>query len=118
MKFLNSKAAMIGVGVLAGGVVLYFVGKKLFSVAGDAAAAVGNAVNPVSHDNLANRAVGAVGSALSGDDEWTLGGWLFDVTHGGAYDPNAPTTRTPTLAPAPTRKELVTDNFYERGALQ
>jgi hypothetical protein len=34
--------------------------------------------NAVYHD-----AIGGVGRTLSGDKEWTLGGWIFDVTHPG-----------------------------------
>lgn len=43
-------------------------------------------LNPASSDNLANRAVEAVGQGITGDPHWTLGGAVYDATH----DPVAP----------------------------
>lgn len=37
--------------------------------------------NPASDQNLIYRGVNGVGSAVSGDSNFTLGGWLYDVTH-------------------------------------
>lgn len=91
MKFLNSKAAMIGVGVLVGGVVLYFIGKKLLGGAGKTAKDVANAVNPLNHDNVFSRAVNAVGDALDNsndDNSFSLGSWVYDWFNP-TYDPNA-----------------------------
>ena len=93
-KILDSKAAMVGVGVLALGVVVYLIGRQLKGAAGAAAAAVGQAINPGSDKNLAYRAVTAVGAAASQDEGWTLGGWLYDVTHP-AYDPNKGFSQAP-----------------------
>lgn len=42
--------------------------------------AIISAVNPVDPNNMANRAVTNVVSAVTGRDE-TLGGWLYDFTH-------------------------------------
>lgn len=39
------------------------------------------AINPADSDNLINRAVTAAGRSVSGDSSWTLGGWIYDVTH-------------------------------------
>ncbi len=45
------------------------------------------AVNPADDRNLANRAVNAIGEGISGQDGWTLGGWLYDVLHPYEDDP-------------------------------
>lgn len=98
-NILNTKAAAYGAVVLVGGLILYFVAKKIAGAAGDAAAAVGQAVDPTSDKNLAYRGVNAVGGALTGDDSFSLGGWFYDLTHD-EYDPNAkPTAATPGFAP-------------------
>jgi hypothetical protein len=39
----------------------------------------GAAINPVNPENIFYRATNAVGSALSGDEHFTLGGALYDV---------------------------------------
>lgn len=39
------------------------------------------AVNPASSDNLVNRGVTSIGSTLTGDNGFTVGGWLYDITH-------------------------------------
>lgn len=39
-------------------------------------------VNPASSGNAVNRAVSAAGQAITGNSSWTLGGWLYDLTHG------------------------------------
>ena len=49
--------------------------------AGEAVAAVGNAVNPVNPENVFNQGVLSVGQALTGDKSWTLGGWIYEITH-------------------------------------
>jgi len=63
-----------------GGVALVFVllaenrVKKAVEAAGDA-------VNPVDKDNIFHSGVNAVGAAVSGKEGWSLGGWVYDVTH-------------------------------------
>lgn len=42
---------------------------------------IGRWLNPASRENVAYQGVNAVGSELSGDDSWTLGGWFYDLTH-------------------------------------
>ncbi len=41
-----------------------------------AAKAVGEAVNPVSQDNIFNQGFEAVGEAVTGQKDWSLGVWL------------------------------------------
>lgn len=91
-------AGPIGIGLavlLVGGVVYYF-GKKEIA---KGAAAAGNAVNPVSDQNVFYKGVNAVGTVLSGDPEFTLGGWVYDVLHPTASGqpttpPNSTSTQT------------------------
>lgn len=40
-----------------------------------------NQIKPTSDQNLINQGVNAVGAAVSGSKSWTLGGWIYDVTH-------------------------------------
>lgn len=66
------QAAFLGVVVL---------GFYLIHKAGNAAKAVGTAINPADSENLVNKGVSAVGKAVSGNEGWSLGGWIYDVTH-------------------------------------
>ena len=72
--------------LLIGAVLL--VGLYVAHKASAAAQAAANAVNPLNHDNIFAGAVNGAGAAVSGDPNWSLGGWLYDVTHP-TYDPNA-----------------------------
>ena len=75
---------------------LYFAFRKVSNVAGgvydsvtEIAGDVVEAVNPADPDNLVNRGVTAIGSAVvsptgpgrNADGSWTLGGSLYDITH-------------------------------------
>ena len=68
-----STAIKIGIGI-AVGAGLYFFGRKIIQN-------VPAALNPASDKNLAYTGVNAVGQTVSGDDSWTLGGWIYDITH-------------------------------------
>lgn len=86
-EILDTKAAAyVGVAIV-GVVVAWWLLRK----AGNAASAVAEAVNPVSDKNIAYRTVNQVGTAITGDSEFSLGSWFYDLTHP-AYDPNAPAT--------------------------
>lgn len=97
MTFLNTKAGMVAVGVIAAGVVVYFFARRTSSAAGDAAGAVGRAVNPTHPDNIFSRAVDQIGDVFdnaSDDNSFSLGAWLHGLINPEFenYDPNAPTT--------------------------
>ena len=73
---------------LAGVAVLGLVAWKAYGAAGDAAAAVGEkvsaaaqAVNPLNPDNVFASSVNSVGETITGQSDWSLGGWLYDTTH-------------------------------------
>lgn len=64
-KYLVMAAAVVG---------LYLFAKREATAA---AKAVGEAVNPVSQDNIFNRGANAVGGAVTGRD-WSVGSQLYD----------------------------------------
>lgn len=68
------------VGLLVGVPLLAFIGYKL-SGAKEVLGAVVDKVNPASDKNLAYQGVNGIGSALTGDSDFTLGGWAYDSTH-------------------------------------
>jgi hypothetical protein len=70
-------AVLIGVGAVAI-IALYYLGKREVTAA---VGTVADAINPVNDNNIFSSGVDAVGAKLSGDENWTLGGWIFDVTH-------------------------------------
>lgn len=39
--------------------------------------------NPASPNNVVNSTVNSVGAAVTGDQYFTLGGWIYDMTHPG-----------------------------------
>jgi hypothetical protein len=76
-KAIAKPAGLVVGGVLAVGLLWWLFGNKLKG----AAAAVGTAINPTSDQNLAYKGVTAVGAAISGRDSWSLGSWIYDLTH-------------------------------------
>lgn len=72
----NKQAAGLAVIVVVG---VYFVQKK----ASDGADKLFTEwLNPTSDKNVIyNGIIGGTGRALSGDDSWSLGTWLYDITH-------------------------------------
>lgn len=40
-----------------------------------------NAVKPTSADNIAYSTTNKIGTALTGDKNFTFGGWIYDITH-------------------------------------
>jgi hypothetical protein len=85
-NLLDSKAAQYAVFGVVGLLAAWFVYRKLGDVL--------NAVNPLNRDNVIARGVNDIGGAITNDENFTLGGWIYDVTHP-TYDPNAPTPKAP-----------------------
>lgn len=50
--------------------------------------AISTTLNPASDQNAAYKGVNAIGSTLTGDQDFSLGSYLYDLTHSD-YDPNA-----------------------------
>lgn len=94
----NVKAVGLGVGLLA----LGYVGYKAYKDGPQAIADAANAINPTNPDNIFATGVNSVGGAIvsepdgagkNADGSWTLGGWVYDVTHPGwADDATKPVT--------------------------
>ena len=87
MTKLNSDVTkLIGVGV-AVGVTVWVITRGLGQAADsivEGAKATGNFVNPASTGNFISRGINAVGDVLddgSDDDSFSLGGFIFDLTH-------------------------------------
>jgi hypothetical protein len=47
-------------------------------------------LDPTDPNNLFYDGVNSVGSSVTGNDDFSLGSWLYDVIHGDDYDPNDP----------------------------
>lgn len=87
-------AILATVGAVAAVYLATRTARAAVDMAGDAAAVVGNAINPLNNDNIFYSGVNAVGGAIvdkdngpgrNADGSWTLGGWLFDITHPNAF---------------------------------
>jgi hypothetical protein len=76
-KILNSKVAVAGVVVIAVGGGLFYAQRKAAQTVDD----IGQAINPVNQDNIFASGVNAVGAKLSGNKYWSLGSWIYDITH-------------------------------------
>ncbi|WP_086931455.1 hypothetical protein [Agarilytica rhodophyticola] len=86
MKLLTKehRSLLITVGVIGAGI-LYIGGRGAGAVARSAAAA-GNAVNPTNRHNIFAEGVNSIGDILNDgvdDDDFSLGAWIFDITHPG-----------------------------------
>lgn len=52
------------------------IGNKAASAAGY----VADKVNPIKQENVVNSVIESTGQAISTNKDWTLGGWLYDLT--------------------------------------
>ena len=76
-QFLNTKAGMV---VAAGATVLvlaYFAEKKVRAVSND----VIDAIDPTDPNNIFASGVDNVGASLTGNKNFKLGAWIYDVFH-------------------------------------
>lgn len=111
---------------------LYYAWSKVTGAAGDALDTLGNAasaaggavltgINPANSGNVVNKAVTSIGAAMvtspdgagkNADGSWSVGGWLYDVSHPGwqtAINAPVPPKVTPTAAP------MITSQFDALG---
>lgn len=81
---VNKETVLWGLAGMAGA---YFLGKYIVKDAsaeiGEAAGRVGQAINPTSDQNIFYKGVNSIGAALTGDDNFNLGSWTYDVLHPG-----------------------------------
>ena len=66
--------------LIVGGVVVYFIAKQQIAEGVTTAA---KAVNPLDSSNIFNSAANATGAALTGNQSFSLGAWIYDLTHPG-----------------------------------
>lgn len=81
-------AGPVGVGVavvLVAGVAYWFLSKKAAQL-GKAVTDSAQYVNPASDKNIIYSGVNSVGSSVTGDSSFSLGSWLYDITHPGIDD--------------------------------
>lgn len=76
-KLLNSKVAVVGAVGVVGALGVWYAKNQAIK----AAAVVGDAINPVNDNNIFASGVNAVGAKLSGNQHWSLGGWIYKITH-------------------------------------
>jgi hypothetical protein len=69
----QSLVVVVGLGVLGA----YLIGRA----AADKAAAAANAVNPLNNENIFINATNDVGAVITQDENFTLGGWIYDFLH-------------------------------------
>lgn len=80
VSVLNNTQFFVIVGVVGvGGWLLYKKGKEVIP---EAVTAVSSAVNPVNNQNIFAQAVNDAGAVLTSDENFSLGGWFYDLTHG------------------------------------
>lgn len=78
----TAKLFVIGAGIgLVALLGVYLVARKAGAALGDAASAVGTAINPVSDQNLAYQGTNAVVRAVTGDQDATLGTKIYEWLH-------------------------------------
>jgi len=76
-KLANSKSGM----VIAVGVVVAALSYVAAKKAAESVSEVGQAINPLNNNNIFASGVNSVVQSLTGDENQTLGGWIYDVTH-------------------------------------
>lgn len=85
---LKTDAEVMGVGIVLAILAAWYLKNKVVDGLGagvdaikDAAETVAPYVNPADNRNVVYSGVNGIGGAISGDSSWTLGGWIYDVTH-------------------------------------
>jgi hypothetical protein len=76
-KFINSRVGQVAALGVVGAIGVLYVKSQATKAAG----VVGDAIDPTNQQNIINRGVSAVGATISGEENWTLGGWIYDITH-------------------------------------
>lgn len=74
---INVTHAALAVAALA----VVYLAYKSKDQAAAAVKAAAQSVDPTSTENLVYKGVNHVGAAVSGDQSFSLGSWLYDVTH-------------------------------------
>lgn len=89
---------------------VYLIVKKAAGAASEVVDKVVPAINPADSRNIVNQGVESVGKTISGDSGWTLGGWIYDLTH----DPIDMNTPVEAKKPAPVTPQDPYDFIFYR----
>ncbi|MGV2873498.1 hypothetical protein [Colwellia sp. E150_009] len=76
-QFLDTKTGMVLAIGAVGAVAIYLFNESISNTINNA----GQSINPTNQDNIFNQGVLAVGRNITGNEHWTLGGWIYDITH-------------------------------------
>ena len=76
LSVLLSNKQMIGLVVVGFGASWYLKNK-----AAETVKEVGAAIDPTSSENIFYSGVNSVGSTLTGDEDFSLGGWIYEVAN-------------------------------------
>ena len=76
-KLLNSKVGVVAAVGVVGALGVWYAKNQAIKAAG----VVGDAINPVNDNNIFASGVNAVGAKISGNKHWSLGSWIYDITH-------------------------------------
>lgn len=71
----SDKQLLILLGV--GAVTAWYLSSKAVDVAKD----VGQAINPINHDNIFNQGANSLFQAITGDTQNTIGTWIYEKLH-------------------------------------
>jgi hypothetical protein len=117
---LNTKAGMIGAGVLVVGALIYFFGKRAAAVVTDAVDAIGKVNEGTPYEGagvvgtLGNLTNQISGGSLQSFGEW-IGGKAYELFNK-PYDPNVPNTpqlRRAATAASPVRPQDMPSAFLK-----
>lgn len=76
-----TETKLIAAGAVVVLVVLWYAKNKVSQAAGAVGDVLTHELNPASDQNLVYSGISGLGASVSGKDDWTLGGWIYDVTH-------------------------------------
>ena len=106
--------------IVGAGVAVYLIATRAFKtgekIVDAAKGVITKDLNPASSDNIVNRAVSAVGGALTGQDDFSLGSWIYDITHKD-YNPSNVQTQAKVAAPTNNRVAPGFDPRTSRGLI-
>lgn len=67
--------------ILGAALAVIYTAKKGYEQAKELVKDTGEAINPASTNNIVYRSVNGVGAAVTGNQSFSLGSWLYDITH-------------------------------------
>jgi len=81
LQVLNTKGGAVAIGVVGVLLIGYIIKNQAAKAIPEAAKTIGEAVNPISDENIFYTGVNAIGGYVSGEENWKLGHKIYDWTH-------------------------------------